>query len=481
MEAQTNICQSSNRGATTQPSEKFSNETVPPPKEIRTNDASHKHENTDVKEATLSISEHERKSIPPQMFHTKNAEIDSSNVRDKGQDQPFSTPALHQRQRSLPASQDATDCSLQLEIPGNRVVSTIKSTSSQVNTEEATKSDLRGGHVTVIQLNTTIDESSNVAFTSKTDTKISTIPPNESSTISSNNAINSSQSKPMIPLLPKPPGRDNKTAKIRQHNPILQPTPVISNQMVANNPTIELIRNTQNKNEPGQKTVKLSDNSTDVFKSKSLPRGMPSDFESLSSENSLHSMVAPKSTNTSQQPYNDSYDMGTADTMPSLNPFPAPHTISNNTKPCKRELDIEEKRIEELQLELLRVKFENEELEQYKKELEWRKRSERKEMEELREEMATMQTLYQYRTYSVDSSENSSDEGSDKENVREEAEELTKVLSDLKRENRELEEKRSELCQKIQDERSACIQLRVQIKVEQERIGRKRRGSSYVQ
>ena len=172
--------------------------------------------------------------------------------------------------------------------------------------------------------------------------------------------------------------------------------------------------------------------------------------------------------------------MGTGDTMPSLNPFPAPQTISYNNKPCKGEIDIEEKRIEELQLELLRAKFENEELEAYKKELEWRKRSERKEMEELREEMATMQTLYQYRTYSVDSSENSSDEGSDKENVREEAEELTKVLSDLKRENRELEEKRAELCQKIQDERSACIQLRVQIKVEQERIERKRRGSSYV-
>ena len=226
--------------------------------------------------------------------------------------------------------------------------------------------------------------------------------------------------------------------------------------------------------------MKISDNSVDIFKSKSLPRGMPSDFESLSSESSLHSMVAPKSA-ISSQPYNDTGDMGAGETMPSLNPFPAPPVISNNTKLCKEEIDIEEKRIEELQLELLRVKFENEELESYKKELEWRKRSERKEMEELREEMATMQTLYQYRTYSVDSSENSTDEGSDKENVREEAEELSKVLSDLKRENRELEEKRAELCQKIQDERSACIQLRVQIKVEQERIERKRRGSSYAQ
>ena len=80
-------------------------------------------------------------------------------------------------------------------------------------------------------------------------------------------------------------------------------------------------------------------------------------------------------------------------------------------------------------------------------------------MEELREEMATMQTLYQYRTYSVDSSENSSDEGSDKDNNREEAEELAKVLSDLKRENRELEETRAELCKKIQDERKCKVRV----------------------
>ena len=43
-----------------------------------------------------------------------------------------------------------------------------------------------------------------------------------------------------------------------------------------------------------------------------------------------------------------------------------------------------------------------------------------------------------FRTYSVDSSESSSDEASDKD-VREEVEELNKVLADLVRENRELE------------------------------------------
>ena len=52
-----------------------------------------------------------------------------------------------------------------------------------------------------------------------------------------------------------------------------------------------------------------------------------------------------------------------------------------------------------------------------------------------------------FRTYSVDSSESSSDEASDKgEGVREEVEELNKVLANLVRENRELE-----VCSHFQD------------------------------
>ena len=104
--------------------------------------------------------------------------------------------------------------------------------------------------------------------------------------------------------------------------------------------------------------------------------------------------------------------------------------------------------MDELYLEECRARFEYEELMALKSELERRKLAERKEMEELREELASMHTLYQYRTYSVDSSESSSDErkadegrvkeggGRDKE---EEVEELTKVLSGLVRENKELE------------------------------------------
>ena len=102
----------------------------------------------------------------------------------------------------------------------------------------------------------------------------------------------------------------------------------------------------------------------------------------------------------------------------------------------------EDIKVEQLQIECLRLKLEYEELMAVRNELEQRKKSEYKEMEDLREEIATMQTLYHYRTYSVDSSESSSDEGcSDKDVIREEVEELNKVLADLVRENRELEVK----------------------------------------
>jgi len=57
----------------------------------------------------------------------------------------------------------------------------------------------------------------------------------------------------------------------------------------------------------------------------------------------------------------------------------------------------DESNIEELQLEFLRLQLEYDELMAVRNELEQRKRSEYKEMEDLREEIATMQTLYQYR------------------------------------------------------------------------------------
>jgi hypothetical protein len=100
----------------------------------------------------------------------------------------------------------------------------------------------------------------------------------------------------------------------------------------------------------------------------------------------------------------------------------------------------------------------------------------------------------------VDSSESSSDDASDKE-PKEETEELRKILSDLIRENKELEvsvkiavsvakehpftrfslvlqQTRSDLCSKIQEERASCVSLRVQIRVEQERKKMARRRNN---
>ena len=53
---------------------------------------------------------------------------------------------------------------------------------------------------------------------------------------------------------------------------------------------------------------------------------------------------------------------------------------------------------EALVMEELRLKFEYEELLTMKSELERKKRTERREIAELQEEIATMQTLYQYRS-----------------------------------------------------------------------------------
>ena len=113
--------------------------------------------------------------------------------------------------------------------------------------------------------------------------------------------------------------------------------------------------------------------------------------------------------------------------------------------------------MDELYLEQCRARFEYEELMALKSELERRKLDERKEMKDLREELASMHTLYQYRTHSVDSSESSSDEapaaaggegkakdgGRDKE---EEVEELSKVLSGLVRDNKQLEVRQQKYC-----------------------------------
>jgi len=126
-----------------------------------------------------------------------------------------------------------------------------------------------------------------------------------------------------------------------------------------------------------------------------------------------------------------------------------------------------------LLLEEMRLRFEFEELMTLKSELERRKRTERREVSELQEEIATMQTLYQYRTYSVDSSEESSEE-EERERNREQRNVKLQLLARLAEEKKELERKKLNLQNRLQEERAACLQLRVNIRMEQERIRRQK-------
>jgi len=147
----------------------------------------------------------------------------------------------------------------------------------------------------------------------------------------------------------------------------------------------------------------------------------------------------------------------------------------------EEELEMGRHRAEEEQvknallLEEMRLRFEFEELMTLKSELERRKRTERREVSELQEEIATMQTLYQYRTYSVDSSEESSEED-ERERNREQRNVKLQLLARLSEEKRELERKKLNLQNRLQEERSACLQLRVNIRMEQERISRRQRA-----
>jgi len=133
----------------------------------------------------------------------------------------------------------------------------------------------------------------------------------------------------------------------------------------------------------------------------------------------------------------------------------------------------EEVRREALLLEEMRLRFEFEELMNLRSELERRKKTERREIAELQEEIATMQTLYQYRTYSVDSSEDSSDEEGGVRGQQQRSERLA-LLRRLAKEKKELEQKKLDMQARLQEERAACLQLRVNIRMEQERL--KRRG-----
>jgi len=163
------------------------------------------------------------------------------------------------------------------------------------------------------------------------------------------------------------------------------------------------------------------------MKSKSLPRGLPSDSANLNSQTVCNVIDTDK---------------------------------SSEAAASERE---------QLILEELRLKFEYEELKNLKSELERRKKTERREVNELQEEIATMQTLYQYRTYSVDSSEDSDDE-QEKQKVNKDN---WILLRQLAREQSHLEQKKTLLLSKLENHRKICLQLRVQIRLEQERVKRR--------
>ena len=159
-----------------------------------------------------------------------------------------------------------------------------------------------------------------------------------------------------IPLLPPPPA----SGKTRvPHSAILKPTPA------SPPPTVTMV-STKAK-AVNNVTLQVIDNAS-VAKSKSLPRGLPSD-ESLYSQFQTGSQT------------------GNGKEVP-VQPLPVKEDSPNLENDAN---------IEVLQMECLRLKLEFDELMAVKSELEQRKRSEYKEMEDLREEIATMQTLYQYR------------------------------------------------------------------------------------
>ena len=175
------------------------------------------------------------------------------------------------------------------------------------------------------------------------------------------------------------------------------------------------------------------------LKSKSLPRGLPSDgtaFDNIDSSNDTTE---------------DNNNVTTK-------------AIEDKNKSNEREALI---------MEEMKLKFEYEELMTLKSELERKKRTERREIAELQEEIATMQTLYQYRTYSVDSSEEESEEG-ELADTRDQRAARLQLLNQLARDKRQLEEKKVALQLRLAEERESCLRLRVSIRLEQERIKRQK-------
>jgi len=199
------------------------------------------------------------------------------------------------------------------------------------------------------------------------------------------------------------------------------------------------------------------------MKSKSLPRGLPSSDMTTAAAGPVSLSVS--STLATNPPANPSNITPVGQTGGQI-------TVNQNGG-AERKPQLEptgSQAIDELLWEEMRLKFEFEELLNLKSELERKKKMERREIGELHEEIATMQTLYQYRTYSVDSSEDSDVE----EEQHQLAEDNRTLLRQLMLDQADLQQKKVFLLDKLETERQVCLNLRVQIRMEQEKL--KRRG-----
>lgn len=111
--------------------------------------------------------------------------------------------------------------------------------------------------------------------------------------------------------------------------------------------------------------------------------------------------------------------------------------------------------------------LEQEELTAIGNELRKRLELEKKEIERLNEEIATLMALKE-----ADQDPERSSDSDAADNELEDAAELEKVLQELLEQNEELERKNTHLCRSIHDEREACVELQVQIRLFEAKKGK---------
>ncbi|GAB6019388.1 hypothetical protein CHUAL_000972 [Chamberlinius hualienensis] len=126
--------------------------------------------------------------------------------------------------------------------------------------------------------------------------------------------------------------------------------------------------------------------------------------------------------------------------------------------------------IKQLLIEEQTLLIEHDELMQLSNELRRKIENERIEVERLKSKLGDLRT-YRYKNLSYDSATNSSDEDitdSDEDDNEEESEDSLKLTLDrLNNDNSRLEQENLELTSKIQEERRACLDVKVQIKLAQ--------------